>query len=100
MWRSSITVFCTVGFFFTSFTRTVSAPAKEAQIQYFRSDHGISPWDSALPDDLNLPESLRWRVPLDSGHSTPVIVKGRIFLTTFNGGTLELATVALRESNG
>jgi outer membrane protein assembly factor BamB len=72
----------------------------EATIRYFRSEHGIANFSGPLPDDLNPPEVLRWRVPLASGHSTPIVVAGKIFLTTFDPSVQRLATVALKEETG
>jgi outer membrane protein assembly factor BamB len=55
---------------------------------------------ATLPDRLDTPEALRWRVPLDSGHSTPILQGSRIFLTTYRADSKELATVALDEKTG
>jgi outer membrane protein assembly factor BamB len=76
------------------------AQAGEPLVSYFRSDHGIAASSKPLPDDLNEAEALRWRVPVSSGHSTPVIAKGKIILTTFDTVDQKLATVALRAENG
>src|SRR5262245_4458323 len=76
------------------------AAGEPSTVKYFRSDGGIASNSGPLPDDLNPPEALRWRVEVDSGHSTPVIVNGKIFLTTYNEAVPELATVALDEATG
>ncbi len=54
----------------------------------------------SLPERLDSPDALRWRTALDSGHSTPVACNGRIFLTTYNTATKELATLALASDTG
>jgi outer membrane protein assembly factor BamB len=68
--------------------------------KYFRSDAGIASSTGALPDNLETTELLRWRVPLDSGHSTPILHNGKIFLTTWRPESKELATVALDDETG
>jgi outer membrane protein assembly factor BamB len=66
--------------------------------RYFRSDQGVSS-ESARP----LPErfdSPTWKTELPSGHSTPLISRGKIFLTTYDPEKNELATVALDQTTG
>src|SRR5437899_10587778 len=79
---------------------TLAGSAAEPAFKYFRSDSGIGPTSAPLPDDLNSASALRWRVPMDAGQSTPIVQKGRIFLTTWNGGAQQLATVALDQQSG
>ena len=71
-----------------------------AQPLYFRQDKGVPSGATNLPAALNLPEHLAWRVPLDPGHSTPIISGGKIFLTSSRASSHELATVALDASTG
>ena len=68
--------------------------------KYFRSDAGIANSAVSLPDNLGASERLRWRVALDSGHSTPILHAGKLFLTTWGPETKELATVALDAESG
>ena len=73
----------------------------EDNLNYFRKDGGvIGPEAGSLPERLDSPDVLLWRTPLDSGHSTPTECNGRIFLTTYNTATKELATVALAADTG
>ena len=78
--------------------RASDAPA--ANTNYFRSDAGVARSAGALPENLEAPEALVWRVPLDGGHSTPILNGGRIFLTSWNANSRELATVALDQRTG
>jgi outer membrane protein assembly factor BamB len=71
-----------------------------AEPNYFRADAGVARSAGSLPANLEAPEALRWRVPLDGGHSTPILAGGKIFLTTFRPDSRELATVALEEATG
>jgi len=68
---------------------------------YFRSDAGIAGTGSGpLLDRFDAPAKLRWRTPVDSGQSTPIVSNGRIFLTTYRASDRELATVALDQKSG
>ena len=70
------------------------------EVSYFRSDGGIATSTGPLPDQLDAPGVVRWRVPIDSGHSTPVVSGTRIFVTTYRAAERQLATVALDAENG
>ncbi|MBN2321520.1 MAG: PQQ-binding-like beta-propeller repeat protein [Acidobacteria bacterium] len=68
---------------------------------YFRSDGGVVSLEAgSLPERLSSSEGLRWRTAIDSGHSTPAFCSGRIFLTTYNTASEELATMALAADTG
>src|SRR5947208_2054519 len=71
-----------------------------AAATYFRSDAGVGRSPGSLPENLETAEAQRWRVPLDAGHSTPILQGGKIFLTTYQPASRELATVALDETSG
>ena len=64
---------------------------------YFRSDYGCVDTGGNLPKNF---DALIWKVPLAAGHSTPIVCDGRIFLTTYDSGSNEMATVALDEKSG
>src|SRR5271166_1583839 len=74
--------------------------AAEAPFAYFRSDGGLQTGAGPLPDRLDAPDALAWRVSVDSGHSTPVLRSGKIFLTTYRPDSKELAVLALDEMTG
>jgi outer membrane protein assembly factor BamB len=78
---------------------TLQASDTQSVIKYFRSDAGVA-LSGPLPDNLDTPELLKWRVTLDSGHSTPILHAGKMFLTTWRPESKELATVALDEQSG
>jgi outer membrane protein assembly factor BamB len=79
----------------------VASAASSGDARYFRSDEGVAASAAGpLPDHFDSPDLLRWRVPMDSGHSTPILWKGRVFLTTYRAESRELATVALDEKSG
>jgi outer membrane protein assembly factor BamB len=76
------------------------ASSPDGSLKYFRSDEGVVAATGPLPDDFDAPGALLWRAPLDSGHSTPILAGGKIFLTTYDAEPKELATVALDEKTG
>src|SRR5438309_5604556 len=84
----------------TSASIAFAADKTAFDVRYFRSDAGVAQAAGSLPDNLESPEALCWRVPLDGGHSTPILHSGRIFLTTWRAESRELATVALDEASG
>jgi outer membrane protein assembly factor BamB len=78
-----------------------AALTAEDNLIYFRWDRGAAALKAeSLPERLDFPDALRWRTALDSGHSSPVACNGRIFLTTYNTATEELATLALAADTG
>ena len=86
---------------FLSFALLLAASASAApKLQYFRSDSGVTRDAGPLPANLDLPEVLKWRVPTDAGHSTPIVAGSKIILTSFNEQSKQLATVALYVADG
>lgn len=80
---------------------SASAAHADSTVSFFRADAGLAGASAGpLPERFDAPETLVWRVRLDSGHSTPVLHSGKIFLTTFHAGRSELATLALAQDSG
>jgi hypothetical protein len=74
---------------------------EEGRQAYFHWDGGVTgPEAGAMPERLDSSDVLRWRTALDSGHSSPIACNGRIFLTTYNAATRELAALALAADTG
>ncbi len=68
---------------------------------FFRSDAGIASSNAlTLPDRFDAPTKLRWRTPVDSGQSTPIVARGRIFVTAYRAADHALATLALDQETG
>ncbi len=68
------------------------------QANYFRQDHGCAASDQQpLPAELD-DEHLAWKTPLPSGHSTPLLVDGHIYLTGHEGR--DLSTLCLDRATG
>jgi outer membrane protein assembly factor BamB len=51
-----------------------------------------------LPVEFGVDKNVRWRVELPPGHSSPILVGDRIFLTAFEGDTL--LTMSLERATG
>lgn len=70
-------------------------------VTFFRSDSGLaSAKPGSLPDRFEAPTKLRWRTPVDSGQSSAIVSRGRVFLTSYRAAARELATVALDQNSG
>ena len=79
----------------------VDGQAAESDVNYFRSNHGLAdPAYGALPSQFDTPGTLRWRVPLEPGHATPILSGGRIFLTAYKEESHELMVLALDAKTG
>ncbi len=59
---------------------------------------GIASPAPMLPSKLNTPQSLAWRTDVPPGHSSPIVVENKIFLTGYVGNLLQI--LCLNESNG
>lgn len=65
----------------------------------FRGPNGSGVIDaSGLPVRFGPGENMEWKTPVPFGHSSPVVKRGRIFLTAAENGTL--VTLAIDESTG
>jgi outer membrane protein assembly factor BamB len=58
---------------------------------------GVSP-DKGLPVEVGPDKNVFWKTPLPPGHSSPIIVGPRIFLTAYQGQTL--LTISLDRATG
>ncbi len=73
--------------------------ARAEKISFFRSDRGLAAADAVpLPEQLDATDALVWRQELPSGHSTPCVHDGHVFVTTFDGQ--KLSTVGLDAATG
>ena len=88
------------GLSLATFDKIQGSESAASIFKYFRSDAGMATGSGTLPGQLNDAEALKWRVISDSGHSTPVLAAGKIFLTTYRPESRELAVVALDEDSG
>lgn len=81
--------------------RAIAQEVPEPQVSYFRSDYGLAIADRfALPVDLGKESVRLWRTELMPGHSSPCVMGDSMFVTTYDAGQQELATVALNLATG
>ena len=85
---------------FTAGFASTMVSAAEPTAVYFRSDTGHGMGGGTLPDRLDPDVFQRWRCSLAPGHSTPCLWGDRLFLTTFDGATEQLSTVAIDRTTG
>jgi outer membrane protein assembly factor BamB len=72
-----------------------------SDLNYFRSNHGLAdPSGGPLPSQFDAPGALRWRVPLDPGHATPILSGGEILLTAYQAEARALTVLALDADTG
>jgi len=65
----------------------------------FRGPGGSGVLESAnLPVEFGADRNVRWKVALPSGHSSPIVDHGRVFLTAFEQGSL--VTLCVRAEDG
>lgn len=76
----------------------VAATVAGEPVAFFRDNHGVVESAGSLPDEVDSADAIVWKVPLEKGHSSPIIVSDAIFLTTFDGK--KLATVCLDRATG
>jgi outer membrane protein assembly factor BamB len=75
--------------------------AAEGGAEYFHSNHGLADAScGALPSQFEAPGTLRWRTPLDSGHATPILSGGKLFLTAYREESHELSVLSLDANTG
>jgi outer membrane protein assembly factor BamB len=71
-----------------------------AEPVYFHARGGIAAGDQPLPEKLDAPGVLKWKVPLTAGHSSPIVCGDAMYLTTYDKERVQLATVALERATG
>src|SRR5215469_5052077 len=76
------------------------SPARAGSWPQFRGPGGLAVPDvaRAVPDEIGPKQNVQWKVPLPPGHSSPVVVGDRIYLTAERDK--RLLTVALDRASG
>jgi outer membrane protein assembly factor BamB len=59
---------------------------------------GVAPDDQKPPTQLGPEKNVKWKVPVPSGYSSPVVVGDKLFLTAFDDG--KLVTLAYSRADG
>src|SRR5215469_9792742 len=75
-------------------------PAWAGSWPQFRGPGGLATPDveRAVPEEIGPGRNVLWKVPLPSGHSSPVVVCERVYLTAVRGR--KLLTLALDRATG
>ena len=66
----------------------------------FRGPNSTGIGDGKPPVEFGSEKNLLWKAGVGSGLSSPVIAKGRVFLTEFDRATNQLATLCLDQRTG
>jgi hypothetical protein len=66
----------------------------------FRGPNSTGIGDGKPPVEFGSDKNVLWKAAVGSGLSSPVIAKGRIFLTEFDRATNQLATLCLDQRSG
>src|ERR1043165_7077243 len=66
----------------------------------FRGPNSTGIGDGKPPVEFDSDKNVLWKTAVGSGLSSPVIAKGRIFLTEFDHATSQLATLCLDQRTG
>lgn len=72
----------------------------DAEWPQFRGVNSAGKATQSVPVEFGPGRNELWSVPLDSGHSSPCIAGGRIFLTTYQAESSKLFVVCLNQSDG
>src|SRR5258707_2934550 len=81
-------------------TVVLASFAGAADWPQFRGPNSTGIGDGKPPVEFGPNQNVLWKTAVGSGLSSPVIVKGRIFLTEFNRTTKELSTVCIDQRSG
>ena len=74
--------------------------ASAADWPQFRGPNASGIGDGKPPVEFGPNQNLLWKTPVGSGLSSPVIAKGRVFLTDFDRETKQLSTLCIDQRTG
>src|SRR5216683_7335362 len=78
----------------------LSSFAGAAEWPQFRGPNSSGIGDGKPPVEFGPMQSVLWKAAVGSGLSSPVIAKGRVFLTEFDRATKQLATLCIDQRTG
>jgi outer membrane protein assembly factor BamB len=81
-------------------TAVLSSFANAADWPQFRGLNASGIGDGKPPVAFGPNQNVLWKTPVGRGLSSPILVKGRIFLTEFDRATKQLSTVCLDQRTG
>src|SRR5258708_15530204 len=81
-------------------TIVLSSFAGAADWPQFRGLNSSGIGDGKPPVEFGPSRNVLWKTPVGSGLSSPIIAKGRVFLTEFDRATKQLATLCIDQRTG
>jgi outer membrane protein assembly factor BamB len=78
----------------------VVLPTLAGDWRQFRGPNSSGIGDGKPPVEFGPSQNLLWKTAVASGLSSPIVVSGRVFLTEFDRGTRQLATLCLDQRTG
>src|SRR6476646_4285565 len=81
-------------------TFVLSRVAGAAEWPQFRGPNSSGIGDGKPPVEFGPSQNVLWKTAVRSGLSSPVVAKGRIFLTEFDRPTKQLATLCIDQRTG
>jgi outer membrane protein assembly factor BamB len=78
----------------------LSALAAAAEWPQFRGPDSSGIGDGKPPVEFGPNQNVLWKTPVGPGLSSPIVVKGRVFLTEFDSAAKQLATLCLDQRTG
>jgi len=78
----------------------LSSFAGAAEWPQFRGPNSSGIGDGKPPVEFGPSQNVLWKTPVGSGLSSPIVAKGRVFLTDFDRVTKQLATVCIDQGTG
>ena len=71
-----------------------------AEWPQFRGPNSSGIGDGKPPVEFGPSQNVLWKTAVGSGLSSPIIAKGRVFLTEFDRATKQLATLCIDQRTG
>ena len=81
-------------------TVVLSSFAGGAEWPQFRGPNSSGIGDGKPPVEFGPSQNVLWKTAVGSGLSSPIIAKGRVFLTEFDLATKRLATLCIDQHTG
>src|SRR4051794_29267305 len=78
----------------------LSAFAAAAEWPQFRGPDSSGIGDGKPPVEFGPNQNVLWKTTVGHGLSSPIVVKGRVFLTEFDSAAKQLATLCLDQRTG
>src|SRR5260370_35114062 len=81
-------------------TFVLSSFASAAEWPEFRGPNSSGIGDGKPPVEFGPSQNVLWKAPVGAGLSSPIIAKGRVFVTEFDRAPKQLATLCIDQRTG